>query len=123
MKNEIIAYNPALRQLARKLRKTGTRAEIYLWREIRKKRLGVEFHRQVPIGEFIVDFFCHEIMLAVEVDGFSHNIEEVMEGDKIRSAKLEELGVRIIRFEDKEVLTDMNNVIRELESTIRELGT
>ena len=90
MKNKIIPYNPSLRDLARKLRKTGTRAEIYLWREIRKKRLGVEFHRQVPIGDYIVDFFCHEIMLAVEVDGFSHNIEEVMDKDKIRTDRLEE---------------------------------
>lgn len=62
-KNNIISYNPKLKQYARQLRKSTTKSKRVLWQEIRDKKLGVEFHRQVPIDEFIVDFFCHELKL------------------------------------------------------------
>lgn len=83
VKNKILPYNPNLKPLARKLRKDMTLSEVLLWQEIRKKSLGVEFHRQVPIDNYIVDFYCHELMLAVEVDGSSHNFEEIYEKDVV----------------------------------------
>jgi len=61
MKNKIIPYNPKLKELARELRKNSTLSEVLLWLKIKAKVMGVEFHRQVPIGNFIVDFYCHEL--------------------------------------------------------------
>jgi very-short-patch-repair endonuclease len=54
------------------LRKNGTLSEVLLWKKIKGKALGVEFHRQVPLLEHIVDFYCHELGLAIEIDGASH---------------------------------------------------
>ncbi|MFI8604804.1 endonuclease domain-containing protein [Cellulophaga baltica] len=72
-RNYIISYNPKLKEYARQLRNNSTLAEVLLWQKIKGKALGVEFHRQVPVSEFIVDFYCHEIQLAIEIDSSSHN--------------------------------------------------
>lgn len=61
MRNKIIPYNPKLKEYARYLRKNSTISEVLLWKKIKNKSLGIEFHRQVPILEFIVDFYCHEL--------------------------------------------------------------
>lgn len=121
MKNKILPYNPNLKPLARKLRKDMTLSEVLLWQKIRKEGLGAEFHRQVPIDNFIVDFYCHELMLAIEVDGSTHNFDEVYEKDVVRQQKLERMGVNFIRIEDLDVKKDMNNVLNELKSKIEEL--
>ena len=76
MTNKIIPYNPVLKELARRLRGKNTLCEFVLWKHIRKRALGVEFHRQVPILEYIVDFYCHELRLAIEVDGSIHRYKE-----------------------------------------------
>lgn len=83
-RRNFICYSPALRKLARQLRKNGTLAEALLWREISRRKLGCEFHRQVPIHEYIVDFFCHELMLAIEIDGCSHRHDEAFANDRQR---------------------------------------
>ena len=98
MKNKIIPYNPRLKAYARKLRKAGVLSEVILWKEIRRKSFGFEFHRQVPIDEYIVDFYCHELMLVIEVDGSIHDLEAVKQNDIRRQNKLESLGVNFIRF-------------------------
>ena len=123
MKNKVIPYKDYLKPLARKLRKEMTVSEIVLWQEIRKKNLGVQFHRQVPIDNYIVDFYCHELKLAIEVDGSSHNNDEIYDNDIIRQTKLEDLGVSFIRFDNLEVKNDINNVLKELEGKINELKT
>jgi very-short-patch-repair endonuclease len=71
--NNIIWYNPKLKELARQLRQNSTKAEVFIWIKIKGKALGYEFHRQVPIDEFIVDFYFHELKLAIELDGNTHN--------------------------------------------------
>ena len=119
MKN--IPYNPILRDYAKKLRKQGVLSEVLLWKKIQKKTLGVEFHRQVPIDNYIVDFYCHEIMLAIEVDGDSHLDPDVQINDVIRQEKLEKLGVKFIRFNDLDVKKNMNDVIRCLQAKVEEL--
>ena len=101
MRNKIIPYNPKRRNFARKLRLESTFSETLLWKKIKKKSLGVEFHRQVPIDNFIVDFYCHEIMLAIEVDGSSHDIPGRQLKDIKRQERLEKLGVHFIRFKGK----------------------
>ncbi len=123
MKNEIIPYNKQLKPLARKLRKEMPVSEILLWQEIRKKNLGVQFHRQVPIDNYIVDFYCHELKLAIEVDGNSHNIDEIYENDILRQVRLESFGISFVRFENLEVKNDIYNVLKELEGKINELKT
>lgn len=119
MANKIIPYDPSLKLFARKLRTESTLSEVLLWRRIKGKALGVEFHRQVPLNKFIVDFYCHELMLAIEIDGGSH---DDIEKDNERQEKLESLGVRFIRFADRTVKQDMNNVLNALTNFIEELN-
>lgn len=119
MVNKIIPYNPKLKKLARELRKNSTLSEVLLWQQIKGKALGVQFHRQVPINNFIVDFYCHELQLAIEIDGDSHNSK--YDYDINRQLILENLGVVFIRFDDIEVKRDMNNVLFALETKISEL--
>lgn len=118
-KNKIIPYKSKLRNYARYLRKNSTLSEILLWKEIKGKALGFEFHRQVPIDNFIVDFYCHELMLAIEIDGNSHDFK--YEYDRKRQGILENFGVKFIRFDDLEVKRDMFNVLLELQHEIKEL--
>ena len=121
MPNRIIPYNPALKELAKKLRKESTLSEVLLWKQLRNKSAGLEFHRQVPIDNYIVDFYCHEIRLAIEIDGGSHNDEQVSNNDQLRQQRLEDLGITFIRFNDKDVKKDMPNVLRALEGIIERL--
>ena len=120
-RNKIIPYNSKLKMLARKLRKEMTLSEVLLWQEIRRKRLGVEFHRQVPIDEYIVDFYCHELFLEIEIDGSSHVFDEVQINDIKRQERLESLGVRFIRFDDLDVKRNMQEVVRQLVLKVEEL--
>jgi very-short-patch-repair endonuclease len=118
-RNTLISYNPRLKQKARKLRIHCTHCETLLWSRIRRKSLGYEFHRQVPIDEYIVDFYCHELRLAIEVDGSSHDNKH--EYDLHRQRKLEWLGVRFLRFDNKDIESGMEDVLRALSIVISEL--
>ncbi len=120
MRNKIIPYNPKLKLLARELRNNSTLSEVLLWKQIKNKVLGFEFHRQVPLDEFIVDFYCHELMLAVEIDGESHD-DTKYEYDIERQKRLESFGVRFIRFGDLDVKKDIMSVVSALEMKIEEL--
>ena len=114
MPRKIIQYNPALKQLARNLRNNSTLSEVLLWEQVKGKRIrGYDFHRQKPLLNYIVDFYCNELMLAIEIDGSSHDNKE--EEDKIRQNKLESIGIRFLRIDDIEVKRNIDNVIREIE--------
>ncbi|MEO6524767.1 MAG: endonuclease domain-containing protein [Mucilaginibacter sp.] len=116
---KIISYNPKLKQLARKLRKDMTPGEVLLWNELKLDKFwGFDFDRQRCINNYIVDFYCKELKLAIEIDGMSHNGEEAVLKDQQRQDKLESLGIRFIRFTESEVKQDMRNVLRVLESVI-----
>jgi len=81
-----IRYNPRLKQIARTLRNNMTLSEILLWQQIKgKKVLGYDFHRQKPIDEYVVDFYCPELKLVIEIDGDSHDGKE--KEDFIRQQK------------------------------------
>ncbi|MBC5994226.1 endonuclease domain-containing protein [Pontibacter cellulosilyticus] len=117
MKRRIIPYKPYLKELAKQLRQNSTLAETLLWNELKnKKLLGLDFDRQKPLGNFIVDFYCKELMLAIEVDGDSHDYK--YEEDVARQSELENLGVKFLRFEDAAVKQDMPNVLREIEAWV-----
>ena len=101
MKRKIIPYKPHLRELARRLRKESTLTEIMLWYELKGRKLrGYDFDRQKPIDDYIVDFYCKDLQLAIEIDGESHVGEE--EYDKARQLRLEGLRVRFLRFDSME---------------------
>lgn len=121
MVNKILPYNPKLKSLARELRKNSTLGEVLLWKEIQKKKLGVEFHRQIPIKNYIVDFFCHELLLAIEVDGNSHDSESVILLDQKRQNEIEELGVQFIRIDDLDIKKDLDGVLQYLRSIVNKL--
>lgn len=114
-------YNKNLKSFARRLRKDSTPGEIKLWMEVlsKKQMKGYRFLRQRPILNYIVDFFCKELKLVIEVDGSSHIFKQ--EQDVIRDKKLNSLGFYIIRFEEMEVRYDINNVLRELEYQIEKI--
>ena len=111
------AYNKNLKSLARSLRTTSTKAEARLWSEILSKgRTGYTFLRQRPIGNFIADYLFKELMLVIEVDGYSHNFKT--EEDHLRDNSLAELGFTTLRFTDEEVMKDLPNVERVIRDYI-----
>jgi len=112
-----LPYDPRLRSLARELRKNSTLAEVLLWQHLkRRQRLGYDFHRQRPIDRYIVDFFCHELLLAVEIDGDSHRLKG--SDDEHRQRKLESYGIRFLRFDDKNVKSDLQSIVLAIDSWI-----
>lgn len=118
----IIPYNPKLKKLAKKLRKDMTFGEVLLWNELKQDRFwGFDFDRQRCIDNYIVDFYCRELMLVIEIDGMSHNHEDAFAKDEIRQGKLESFGITVIRFSEAEMKNDMTNVIRAIEGTIIEI--
>lgn len=115
MRRKIIPYQSHLKLLARKLRNDSTLGEILLWQEIKNKQLmGFDFHRQKPLLKYIVDFYCTELNLVIEIDGYSHEDEAQYEYDLNREAELKRYNLEIIRFTEQEVRKDMENVLRTL---------
>ena len=119
MKNKIIPYNPELKELARQLRKHSTLPEVLLWQNIKQRAYGVQFHRQVPMLNYIVDFYCHEIGLAIEIDGYSHEHRFIY--DTKRQSALEAYDVTFLRFSNEEVKKNMFSVLLVIEETVGEL--
>jgi len=121
MKRKIIPYNPNLKLFARKLRNDSTLGEILLWKELSNKKLYCfDFHRQKPLLNYIVDFYCYEINLIIEIDGKYHNNEEQYKLDSFRETQLEEYDLTILRFTEAEVKNDIVNVLRTIEQHILE---
>ena len=119
MSRRIIPYNAKLKTLARELRNRSILAEVLLWNRLKNgAMLGYDFHRQRPIDEYIVDFYCPELMLAIEIDGNSHGLKGPNDVD--RQCRLESLGVRFIRFDDRMVKKEMPSVLSSIEGWIRE---
>jgi len=116
-KRKIIPYNPDLKELARDLRRNMTLSEVLLWNQLKQKNmLGYDFDRQRSIGNYIVDFFCKELSLAIEIDGDTH-IYRYNEDDE-RQKALENLGIRFLRFDDIEVKKNISNVLSVIEDWI-----
>lgn len=119
MRRKIIPYNPKLKELARKLRKNMTFSEVKLWNELKNGQLmGYDFDRQRPIGNYIVDFFCKDLQLAIEVDGITHHDEKVMLKDEIRQDELEAMGVYFLRFDALPIVNKVEAVVRVIKEWI-----
>lgn len=88
-----------------------TIGEAMVWKFLKAKgMMGYDFDRQRPIDQYIVDFYCKDLMLAIEIDGSSHDTLKVQEADLARQQTLEKLGVRFIRIRDEDVKEDVNSV-------------
>ena len=121
MKRRIIPYQPYLKELARKLRNDSTYGEIKLWQNLNRKQMfEFDFHRQKPLLSYIVDFYCAELDLIIEVDGMYHNDGEKYEADLVRDKELSEYDLSVVRFTEQEIKNDMPNVIRTIETYIFE---
>ena len=122
--NNHLFYNKKLKNFARSHRGHGTKAEACLWKHaLRAKTMkGFSFKRQRPVLNYIADFMCTELKLIIEVDGVTHLWEGAKEKDKQRQINLEKAGFKLIRFTDKEVLTDIGGVMDEIAKTIEELS-
>ena len=123
-KPKVIPYNPKLVELAKHLRNNSTKSEVILWNYLKgKKMLGFDFTRQKPIDSYIVDFFCNKLMIAIEIDGYSHQLEEEYAKDIEKSRRLEELGIKLLRFQDVEVFQNIKGVLQVIENTVTELSS
>ena len=120
-KRKIIPYNPKLKELAKRLRQNMTFSEVKLWNELKNgKLMGYDFDRQRPIGNFIVDFYCKDLQLALEVDGITHLDDKIILKNEIRQDELEILGVKFLRFNALDLVNKIGDVTREIENWILE---
>jgi very-short-patch-repair endonuclease len=95
---------PQIRSHAREMRKEPTRAEDRLWSWLRDRRFGnYKFRRQHPVGDYILDFYCAELKIAIELDGVVHEVDCVAEHDKRRTRYLERQGIMIVRLENEQM--------------------
>jgi very-short-patch-repair endonuclease len=124
MRRPIIPYNPKLKERARFLRNNSTKSEQVLWKYLKGKQiLGFDFHRQRSVVQYIIDFFCQELYLGIELDGYTHHFIEKAKKDVQREKRLSKFGVKIIRFWDDEVFKDLDNVLRVIKNTVEERKT
>ena len=108
-----------LYQYGRELRHESTEAEKLLWAELRNRKLnGLKFRRQHPLDKFIVDFYCNEKKLVVELDGGVHNEKINKEYDEARTAMLAGLNIIVLRFKNEDVINNMKEVLRKISDVI-----
>lgn len=111
----MLKYNKNLKQYSRELRKGMTNAEILLWSKVKSKQLkNYQFYRQKIIGDFIVDFYCPKAKLIIELDGGQHYTIEGKQKDVQRDAYLTSLGLKVLRFSDNEVFTNLEGVLERI---------
>jgi very-short-patch-repair endonuclease len=112
-----IYYDNYLKKIARELRKQSTLSEVLLWQKLRASQMmGYRFNRQRPIGKYIVDFFCKELKLVIEIDGDSHLNK--WDEDIDRQTYLESIGLTVLRFYDRDVKRNINAVLFAIEGWI-----
>ena len=105
-------YNKNLKQVSRDLRNNMTEAEKLLWSKLRNKQiLGLQFYRQKPILNFIVDFYCPAANLVIECDGGQHFTQKGFEADLIRDEALAQLGLKVLRFDNGQVMGQIDDVV------------
>src|SRR5687768_5965926 len=111
----MLRYHAPLKRLARRLRRDMTDAEHKLWFRLRRKQLdGVPCYRQKPIGPYIVDFYLPRIGLVIEVDGSQHATVAGTAVDRVRTAYLESVGLKVIRFDNRQVLLETDAVLEAI---------
>lgn len=119
MKKLYIPYNKKLIEVARENRKHPTQAEKKIWLEVLKSKQfeNYKFLRQKPLDNFIADFYCAELMLVIEIDGDSHTAQE--EYDILRSEKLDAYGIKVIRYTNSDIISNIEGVYEDLKERIK----
>jgi len=108
---------PTTYEFARDLRKVQTKAEAKLWQTLRNGKVcNLKFRRQHAFDDYILDFYCHKMKLAIEVDGEVYNEPEVAAYDTIRTTNLNEQGITVLRFTNEEVEKNLKQVIKKIET-------
>jgi len=108
---------PSTYEKARDLRKVQTKAEVKLWQALRNEKVcNLKFRRQHAFDDYILDFYCHKMKLAIEVDGEVYNEPEVAAYDTIRTTNLNEQGITVLRFTNEEVEKNLKQVIKKIET-------
>lgn len=108
----ILPYDRRLKSNSRSLRSNMTDAEQKLWQRLRRKQInGWQFYRQKPLGNYIVDFYCAAAHLVVEIDGSQHYEPEQQQSDRERDEYLTGLGLRVLRFDNRQVLLETEAVV------------
>ena len=108
-----LPYNQDLRERAKALRKSGNLSEVIMWKQFNKKKFkGYDFDRQKIIGNYIVDFYCIDCMVVIEVDGSSHDNKEVYDSE--RNTFLMDLGLTVIHISANDVLNNLYSVMKML---------
>ena len=106
----------------RSLRTNGTKEEAMMWKVLKNRQVsGVRFRRQFSVGAYILDFYCPELKLCIELDGAGHYNSEGLQHDYVRDKYLSELGIRVLRFENLAVLKMQPVMLAEIEAVIAEL--
>ena len=113
-------YQKNLKPYSQKLRQGGILSEVILWNCLNKNQLGRRFLRQRPIGKYIVDFYCHELNLVIEIDGATSHNDRIGLDEK-RQKELEALGAKVIRFTDSDVRYNLNSVLEIIKGEILRL--
>jgi very-short-patch-repair endonuclease len=110
-----------LKQRRKELRNNPTQAEAFLWGYLKGSQLeGRKFRRQPSIKSFIVDFYCPEEKLVVELDGDFHFDDEIKRYDEERTKEIEKEGIRVIRFENQDVLLNLKSVLSEIKCNFKQ---
>lgn len=114
-------YEHRLKPLARNLRRHQTDAEQKLWHHLRRDQLGVRFYRQRPLGPYILDFYAPKARLVVELDGSQHADDPAQKKkDTQRDAWLDAQGIRVLRFHDRQALTETEDVLEAIFQAVRD---
>lgn len=109
-------FKPRNTERARALRREVTPAERSLWRYLARGQVGAKFSRQMPVGPYFADFLCRELQLVVELDGFSHEMRQ--EADLARTAAIEALGYRVLRFVNADVVGNVEGVVLAIQVAV-----
>ena len=120
MISEKLRNKKPLKKRRQKLRNEATHHEVILWSRLRRSQLGYKFRRQYSIGGFVLDFYCPERQLAVELDGWQHGESDSQHYDSMRTRYLEEFGTRVVRFWNGEVDQNLEGVISKIEECLCE---
>ncbi len=116
----MLQYDGRLKERSRELRRSMTVAERSLWDRLRRRQInGCYFSRQRPIGEYIVDFFCHKAKLVIEIDGEYHLSPEVAENDRVKDQHFKDSGFRVLRFTNVEVSKNIDRVVERIRVELK----
>lgn len=115
---DFIFNNPKYKQRRKELRNSLGLPEIILWNQLKSSKLGVKFRRQYGVGLYVIDFYCYEKHLGIELDGETHNNNLAQQYDKIRTDFIEQHNIKIIRFQNLQILNNLNGVVEEIKKNL-----